>query len=340
MKKINQKQKNNSNGITLIALVVTIIILIILGSIAIGTLTGDNGIIKKAEEAKQDLENAERTEEEQLKKLEEILGITNAEQFKIVRVSNAIKNADISKLPTKETYVGDFIKIKTDDLKALGLDFQGEYYINPITGETYDINGDVYNDIKYHSIEELKQILNCSIEINVKRLLEMKYKQIDYIKNNQQHENGAIATYTRNTNSTYHIIPYFATLACEDLLNDIGSFDAVKKYILWHFENINTTEDINGIVGTIYDCSYDGNVKTTDYKYDSVDSYCSVFLSLLNTYVEKTGDKQLLIDNQNKFLSIVNALDTMYIDDRKLTQTKPNYNISFLMDNAESYRRI
>ena len=34
-----------NNGITLIALIVTIIILIVLAGISIGTLTGDNGII-------------------------------------------------------------------------------------------------------------------------------------------------------------------------------------------------------------------------------------------------------------------------------------------------------
>ena len=37
--------KINERGITLIALVVTIVVLIILASISIATLTGDNGII-------------------------------------------------------------------------------------------------------------------------------------------------------------------------------------------------------------------------------------------------------------------------------------------------------
>ena len=41
-----------TSGITLIALVVTIVILLILSGIAIGTLMGDGGIIEKAKEAK------------------------------------------------------------------------------------------------------------------------------------------------------------------------------------------------------------------------------------------------------------------------------------------------
>ena len=55
--KINKYRKKNS-GITLIALVVTIVILLILASISIGALTGDNGIIDQAHTAKEDTEIA------------------------------------------------------------------------------------------------------------------------------------------------------------------------------------------------------------------------------------------------------------------------------------------
>ena len=41
-----------SNGITLIALVITIIVLLILAGVTITTLTGDNGILKQADKAK------------------------------------------------------------------------------------------------------------------------------------------------------------------------------------------------------------------------------------------------------------------------------------------------
>ena len=55
--KINKYRKKNS-GITLIALVVTIVILLILASISIGALTGDKGIIDQAHTAKEDTEIA------------------------------------------------------------------------------------------------------------------------------------------------------------------------------------------------------------------------------------------------------------------------------------------
>ncbi len=51
-----------SKGITLIALIVTIIILLILAGITIGTITGDNGIINKAQSAKEETEIANEKE--------------------------------------------------------------------------------------------------------------------------------------------------------------------------------------------------------------------------------------------------------------------------------------
>ena len=42
---------NNKKGITLIALVVTVVVLIILAGVSINAVLGDNGIIKKANQA-------------------------------------------------------------------------------------------------------------------------------------------------------------------------------------------------------------------------------------------------------------------------------------------------
>ena len=61
--KFKEKQKNN--GITLIALVITIIVLLILAGVTIATLFGDNGVLTKATEAKN--EQADATVEEAVK---------------------------------------------------------------------------------------------------------------------------------------------------------------------------------------------------------------------------------------------------------------------------------
>ena len=58
-----KKQKyTNSRGITLIALVVTIVVLLILASVSIGMLTGDNGIINQAKQGKEGAEISEEKE--------------------------------------------------------------------------------------------------------------------------------------------------------------------------------------------------------------------------------------------------------------------------------------
>ena len=64
-KKQVQKMKMQERGITLIALIITIIVLLILASITISALTGDNGILSNARRAKEDTEVA--SEKEQVK---------------------------------------------------------------------------------------------------------------------------------------------------------------------------------------------------------------------------------------------------------------------------------
>ena len=57
-----KKLKQTSKGITLIALVITIIVLLILAGVTIATLTGDNGILTRAQDAKTNNEIAEEKE--------------------------------------------------------------------------------------------------------------------------------------------------------------------------------------------------------------------------------------------------------------------------------------
>ena len=63
------ERMENQKGITLVSLVVTIIILIILAGISINTLVGQNGIITKAKQAKENIEKAKLEEERQLNSL-------------------------------------------------------------------------------------------------------------------------------------------------------------------------------------------------------------------------------------------------------------------------------
>ena len=67
--KINYYNRQNK-GITLVALVVTIIVLIILAGVSISLVLGDNGIVTKAKDAKQNMQIAANEEQEGLANLE------------------------------------------------------------------------------------------------------------------------------------------------------------------------------------------------------------------------------------------------------------------------------
>lgn len=67
-------EKDNKNrGITLIALVVTIIVLLILAGISIAMLTGQNGILNRAAEAKEKTRAAQEDESQKLKGYEDMV---------------------------------------------------------------------------------------------------------------------------------------------------------------------------------------------------------------------------------------------------------------------------
>ncbi len=84
-----------AKGITLIALVITIIILLILAAVAIGTLTGDNGLIKRAQDARLVNEKAKIEEMGQLILSEQYIdnyGIINDETSKTAVITELEKN--------------------------------------------------------------------------------------------------------------------------------------------------------------------------------------------------------------------------------------------------------
>ena len=73
-----QNTLNKERGITLVALVITIVILIILATVAINATFGENGLIKRAEDAKEMTEEALKNEEQAIANvveyMNEILG--------------------------------------------------------------------------------------------------------------------------------------------------------------------------------------------------------------------------------------------------------------------------
>ena len=94
-----------TNGITLIALIVTIIVLLILASVSISMLTGDNGILVQAKKAEEETEIANEKEAIQLEMInkeinnkKEYIGeelkdrtLANGDNWKIVSINDINK---------------------------------------------------------------------------------------------------------------------------------------------------------------------------------------------------------------------------------------------------------
>ena len=79
-----KNELKNIRGITLIALVITIIVLLILAGVTIATLTGDNGILTRANDAKTETEQAE---EDELRKLTQVEAATYLKEHEYTDVS-------------------------------------------------------------------------------------------------------------------------------------------------------------------------------------------------------------------------------------------------------------
>ena len=76
VKKIIENRKQ-VHGITLIALVITIIVLLILAGVSIAMLTGDNGILTQANNAKEATKKATEEEQRELAKIEASMSTEN-----------------------------------------------------------------------------------------------------------------------------------------------------------------------------------------------------------------------------------------------------------------------
>ena len=111
--------KKSSKGVTLIALVITIIVLLILAGVSIAMLTGDNGILTQAKEAKE--ANIEGTEKEQIQLAMQSLKMKKqADNVSTIVAADELQNqliADGAENVTVESGEDDSLVVKYADSK-------------------------------------------------------------------------------------------------------------------------------------------------------------------------------------------------------------------------------
>lgn len=187
--------KKNQKGITLIALVITIILLIIVAGITLNLVFGKDGIIQKAENAKIQQEIAYYKEQIELIRASELLDFTNLGKVTIDRLIEAIyenglvprgnitkTNETTAKMITKEGYV---FEITADGVNYLGKEDELEEPPEPITGKI------VFEKVQWLGID------NAKIEMKRSGTAGSKLN-IQYQINTQEENGWKVATSVEN----------------------------------------------------------------------------------------------------------------------------------------------
>lgn len=146
------------NGITLIALIVTVIVLLILTGVSITTLTGENGILTQSTRAKDLVELSTLKEELQLYKLNHIDETINIDNDEINNILTTLKN---TKYNGYTTIKNNKIRI---DMKGVKLDKSEKDYIYENLDTFYLV--EYSNDTEYE-IEIKSEKLNTCIINNI-----------------------------------------------------------------------------------------------------------------------------------------------------------------------------
>lgn len=108
---LQEKQKKNSKAITLIALVITIVILLILSGVVISTLTGENGLFARTKQAKIQTRYTNAKETIEIKIMEVATECySNGKEYNLKEISEGIKEAN--NITIEKYYNGEIAKIK------------------------------------------------------------------------------------------------------------------------------------------------------------------------------------------------------------------------------------
>ncbi len=157
-KKIAKKQKLQERGITLIALVVTIIILLILSGVTLNIALSDGGLFSKTKEAAKKYQTESEREALEMSIMSYKLGEnTEDETTKLGKklVDRSLDNSStwdiIVEKNTNKTYgTGWYYIEKGQEIEGLGTT-QNSFVINYETGEIINLVDGQYNHFDYNS---------------------------------------------------------------------------------------------------------------------------------------------------------------------------------------------
>lgn len=136
------------------------------------------------------------------------------------------------------------------------------------------------------------------------------------------------------------IMPYYSNLAAIGLTKNPAYYPKVKAWMQWYLNHLNYP-DKWGYSCTMYDYNVSGTTETPTNDADSTDSYAATFVSLAWAYWQ-TGDPaaQAYIKTLKYQLDCIGGVMVQTQQSDGLTWAKPDYQVRYLMDNCEVYKRL
>ena len=216
--------KKETKGITLIALVITIIILLILAGISIAMLTGENGILKKAQESKNttvyksDIENIKLA-------------------YSTMKMYEGKTAEDLEQHIAE--YIDGNIKVTLEDNGIYYIEISsGKYKLNPTTGEVTidngneekteisakDVTTDMYGKTVNYNVEVTNNATKEKENINSWKIFYADDNNI-YLISTDYINCSLLATTTLNGQKTEHQV----TWSTGDLQNPKAKFNNVLQ---------------------------------------------------------------------------------------------------------------
>ena len=164
-----KEQIKSKSAITLVALVVTIVVLILLAGVSINLVIGNNGIMQKALKAKENMEQAAKEEQEGLSALEERLNSLNTANAPVLLTGmTPIKFT----MPT-EDQMGETIETTADDAGwySYGITSETKKWAN---AKTQDGSMWVWIPRFAYRVDEEKQVIDV---VFLQYLIMYQYRQ-------------------------------------------------------------------------------------------------------------------------------------------------------------------
>lgn len=215
---------NLNNGITLIALVITIIILLILAGVAISSLNGENGLFQQVKLAKQKYSISEAKEKLELK----ITELRVEEEGK----GETLTKEDLSKLNNDEIDVGSVENFPVQVIYGMYKFNVDEKFVVTYVGEANQTIITYTTDpVGYTNQDKVQILIKVS---NQKGIKEIIYPDGDKLTVDGEKERGTDYTVTANGTYQFKVIDIDNNIVTKDIFIDnidkLKPLDFTPKY--------------------------------------------------------------------------------------------------------------